>query len=100
MKCLCGYNEKPDNITKLRNHATKCVKTAYFIVWRDSEFTVTDEKKKNEQNYGTELPKGKKVVAIPKVGLPTYTPTESLLSPLKTRRNEFGEEDEKKKKKK
>jgi hypothetical protein len=106
MKCLCGLNEKPDNIHRLRTHLKECEragrlpksKKGHFILWRDGEFTVTTEKKKNEQDFGTELPEGKKPELIAKVGLPTYTPTESLLAPQKTRVNEIGEDEKPKRK--
>lgn len=108
MKCPCGFNERPDNITKLRDHLVYCqkkgnippVKKGYLIVWRDGELTITDKKKAKETVFETELPEGKTPGLTTKVGLPTYTPTESLLAPQKTRVNAVGEKEEKKPKKK
>lgn len=101
MKCLCGLNEKPDNLKKLRSHLEDCLnrgriphaKKDYLIVWKNGEFVVTDKKKKNEQDFGTKLPSGKTPGLTTKVGLPSYTPTESLLSRVKTKRNAIGEEE-------
>lgn len=107
MQCLCGLNQKPENLTKLRDHLKECekkrlasVKKGYFIVWREGGFYVTDKPKKNEKIFGNELEKGKSPGMTTKVGLPTYTPTESLLAPQKKRVNAVGEKEDSKKKKK
>ena len=91
MKCLCGFNQKPENINTLRSHLDHCqskgkipkTKKGYFIVWRDGEFTVVDKTKKNENVFDDKKPQGKPIGVTKKVGLPAYTPTESLLSPKK-----------------
>lgn len=107
MKCLCGFSEKPNNLTKLQSHLKSCINQGkvprlgeeYFIVWRDGEFVVAGEKKEDEQDYGTELEIKEAPAFVAKIGLPTYTPAESLLSRVKTKRNAFGEEEKKKPKK-
>ena len=93
MKCPCGFNEKPDNLPKLRAHLETCQtsgrlpkpksKNGYIIVWRNGEFAITDKKDKKETEFNAELPKGKTPQITKKVGLPSYTPAESLLSPNK-----------------
>ena len=57
MKCLCGFKQKPDNIRVIKDHVRDCLTSGYLsnlngsvsIVWRDGEFTATDEPKKDDR---------------------------------------------------
>ena len=55
MKCEpCGFQQKPDNMQRLMTHLESCGKTdleKMKLVWRNSELTVTYEKKKSETEF-------------------------------------------------
>jgi hypothetical protein len=61
MKCLCGYNQKPENIKILERHINDCRSTGYLkdsearhhIVWKDGEFTITEEVTKEDLHFET-----------------------------------------------
>lgn len=107
MKCICGFNEKPDNLFRLRAHLRGCEakrlpesENGYFIVWRDGEFSVVDDKEPEEEVFENVTPDGKKLDSLPKVGLPTKTPEGSLLAPKKNKVDAMGEETPEPKKRK
>jgi topoisomerase IA-like protein len=61
MKCLCGYNQKPENIKILERHISDCRSTGYLkdsgarhhIVWKDGEFAITEEVTKDDLHFET-----------------------------------------------
>lgn len=61
MKCLCGFQQKPDNLEILKNHVRACKKIQkseekVFAVWRDAEFTIVLKTEKNEKTFPLETP--------------------------------------------
>lgn len=66
MKCLCGLNQKPENIKTLEKHINDCTSTGflknskkmYHIVWKDQEFQVKEEVEQGELKFEstTEIP--------------------------------------------
>lgn len=56
MKCLCDFNQKPENIVALRRHVEDCMTTGILqqvtpdpmVVWRNRQFMVVTELQENE----------------------------------------------------
>ena len=75
MKCIpeCGFNEKPDNITKLTRHLEECLdsgpcsklKKEPFVIWKDGEFTVSQKKTKKDMSFEIDLVRKEKIQLKP-----------------------------------
>lgn len=78
MKCEpCGFQEKPDNLAKLKSHVESCNKVDLDktkIVWRDAQMTATYKAKKSEHLFQVELKKLASAPRPPKYVQRTYTP--------------------------
>ena len=78
MKCEpCGFQEKPDNINKLKSHVETCSKVdldKVKIIWRNSEMTAGYKPKKLEHQFQVELKKLASAPRPPKYVQRTYTP--------------------------
>jgi hypothetical protein len=56
MKCLCGFNQKPENIVALKRHVEDCMTTGMLqdtttnpiVVWRNRQFMVVTELQHDE----------------------------------------------------
>lgn len=67
MKCEpCGFQEKPDNMNKMTQHAETCQKVDVDkakVVWRKGEIAVVHKKVKNDRVFEVEL---RKLASAPK----------------------------------
>ena len=56
MKCLCGFNQRPDSVVVLKKHIEDCMLTGILadmtpdpvVVWRNRELTVTKSPDEDE----------------------------------------------------